>query len=132
MVVAVYDLAESHLAFKCFGQRQRIEPEQQFIVFVDLVGVDKSSWDELSQCVWVFGRCPFDEVDVGFKICCLCNKIESISLLSRLTVSFQTSSDGPSIAGSDTFQVFDPTVAVKFGLNSNPIRILISRSRFTT
>jgi hypothetical protein len=68
---------------------------------------------------------------MGFKILRLRHKIESISPLGRFRVFRKRSSDNPSIASSDSAQLFDLVVSVGVGLSANPIAICISSPYFT-
>jgi hypothetical protein len=47
VVVAVRDLTETHLASNCSGEHERVEREQQLIVFCELVGEFETACDEL-------------------------------------------------------------------------------------
>src|SRR5262249_35989674 len=100
------------------------------VVFVDLVGVNESNWDELNRFTGCFRRSPLHDY-VRLKVLSPRHKIKSISALDHLRVFRKGCGNDPSIPGRDNPQLFDPAVSIGVGLRPNPIRIRITRSYFT-
>src|SRR6266540_6780972 len=60
VTVAMHDLAESYVAYDRFGQKERVECDQQPVLFGEFVGELKSIGDKLGSTAPTFGSDPFN------------------------------------------------------------------------
>ena len=68
VAVAMHDLTESYLASDRFGQHERVEREQQLVLFGEFVSEFKTIWDKLRSTAPTFGRDPFNDLQARFQI----------------------------------------------------------------
>ena len=64
----MHDLAESYLASDRFGQYERVEREQQLVLFGEFVSEFETIGDKLGSPAPTFGGDPFNGLQARFQI----------------------------------------------------------------